>query len=238
MKRLFLCFIIISSFLNLLTAQEAPANNENISAAQIDFRLQARWGLSFLGQGTATNRNASHSVNGISSSQIIHQIGIGAQLSFSQFLGIAPSIDLYLDEYIYLSDHQRAFPTQIQTGSSLGPLATVLAVGINLPWYMSLPIGDLVHFNLAAGPGIILRIPIIPLDGSDDITPIGDYTLGEGRWLNFYLETGFSFRMAEWFGFSLAPRVILPIWHIWDSYDIPFYDHLLIGLGIGLEFYF
>jgi len=238
MKRLFLC-CIISTILLQVSAQEisiTEIETENTAATSgTRARLQLRWGISYLGQGTPTTGS---SANGISSSQIIHQVGIGMQISFVPLLGIAPSVDLYTDEYIYLESYKRAFPTQTQTGSSLGPLATVLALGVNVPWYISLPIGDMARFDLATGVGFVFRIPVAALDGSENIAPIGEYILENGRWVHFYLETGFGFRLVEWFGFSVAAKALLPIWHIWDTQGLPFHDHLMLGLVVGLEFHF
>ncbi len=208
-----------------------------LAAQESEFRLQGRWGISWLGQATATNNVSTPNPDGISSSQIIHHFGIGAHISFSPLLGIAPSIDVYFDEYIYLSEFMRAFPTQSQTGSGIGPLATVLSLGINLPWYMSVPVGEFVHFDLAVGLGLVFRIPVAPLDGSGDISPIGDYVLGNGRWLNIYIQPGFRFRLAEWFGFSVSPTAIIPIWHIFDNEELMFYDNLQLGGTIGFDFY-
>ena len=225
-------FLLIS--VSLVAQETPPASNQDQGLIAL---LQLRWGIAWLGQGTATTSDTGSS-NGISSSQIIHHFGLGSQLSFSPLLGIAPSIDVYLDDYIYLEQYKRAFPTQAQTGSALGPLATVLVLGINVPWFMSLPLDDNVWFNLAAGLGFVLQIPLVPLDGTGDISDIGGYTLGDARWLNIYIEPGFRFRMVNWFGFSLSPKVIFPIWHAWDSHEIPFHDNFQVGLVIGFEFYF
>jgi hypothetical protein len=200
-------------------------------------RLQFRTGLTWQGQGANTSANVTSGEypNGISASQWLYFIGFAYQFHISQTLGFSPSMDLYIDEYVFLEDYGQAFITQAQTGSGLGPLARVLGMQLNVPWMMYRPISDTARFDLSAGLALNFRIPVIPIDGSDNIGRIASYTLGEGRFINLYLEPGFSFEMNDWFGFSLSARTVLPVWHIWDSTSLPIWDSLFAGLVLGFN---
>lgn len=198
-------------------------------------RLQIRAGLTWQGQGVDTSVSGTTYPDGISASELLYFLGAGMQIPFSRFAGIFPSIDLLLDEYIYLDSYGQAFITQAQTGGTTNPLAQVLGVGVNLPWYMNLPLSEKVRFDFAAGLELLFRIPIYALDGSSDIGKIGAYTMGEGRFINLYLEPGLGFAMTDNFGFSLSVRTLLPVWHLWDSTSLPFYDTLFAGVVLGFN---
>jgi hypothetical protein len=234
------CFALSSAILSAQDGDPASVGPEVAAEAGsggiIGTRLQFRTGLSWQGQGANTTADVSSGEypNGISASQWLNYVGFAYQFHFSPVLGFSPSIDLYTDEYVYLEEYGQAFITQSQTGSGLGPLATVLGIQLNLPWMMYAPISETARFELSAGLALNFRIPVIPLDGSEDIGLIGSYTMGEGRFINLYLEPGFSFMMTDWFGFSLSARTVVPVWHLWDSTDLPIWDSMFAGLGLSL----
>ncbi len=207
-------------------------------AAAVEFTLQLRSGLHWQGQseGTTGDPESGDFPNGISTSQWFNHGGVGLIIGIQPFLNFSPSLDFYVDEYIFLEEYGRAFITQAQTGSSLGPLATVLVVQLNLPWMMRLPLSENAGFDFAAGININLRIPAFALDGTSDTGPIASYLLGGGRFLNLYLEPGFSFGLSESIGFSLAVRSLLPVWQLWDPAGSPFWDSLYAGLVLGITF--
>lgn len=210
-------------------------------AVDIDIQL-FRGGLLWQGQSQETDVTDGEAngidvgeANGIAASQIITYAGAGVNFSFSDFLGFAPALDVYSDEMVYLEEYGRAFPTQKTTGSFTGPVAVLLVLNLNLPWYMQVDISGMTSFSLAAGPGLLFRIPVIPLDGTQSMAEISNYTLGSGRWLNFQLEPALDFQVNDWFGFSVGSKVILPIWHLWDGTDLPFWDTLSVGTMIRMN---
>lgn len=202
-------------------------------AVETDIQL-FRGGLLWQGQSQETDFTGGDA-NGISASQIITYAGTGVTISFNDFLGIAPALDFYTDEMVYLADYGRAFPTQKTTGSFTGPVAVLLALNLNIPWYMQVDISSITSFSLAAGPGLLFRIPVIPLDGTESMAEISNYTLGRGRWINLQFEPALNFRINDWFGFSVGSKVILPIWHLWDGSDLPFWDSLSAGTMIRMN---
>ncbi len=207
----------------------------SIYAQEKRVTLVFRGSLGWQGQGVKPTAQNDNYPNGVSANQIINYAGFATHLSFGKFLGIAPGIDLFFDDYIYLDSYGQAFPTQKQTGSSLGQLATTMVLNLNLPWLMAVPISDVVLFKLALGPGLLLRIPAIPLDGTEKTDKLAGYLLGEARWLNLYVEPFFFFYLTERFAFSLSMKILLPVWHAWDSTKLPFYDTMFVAAVLGLN---
>lgn len=230
MKRFVLtCYIMFACALSLWP-QDAASDGQLFESRRMQFRA----GLTWQGQGVNTTAENGNYPTGISSSQWLYFLGYSYQMQIHQFLGFTPSIDVYTDEYLYLEDYEQAFITQAQTGSDSGPLAKVLGLQINLPWNMYVPISNSARFDLSAGISLLFRIPMYAIDDSEDIGIIGQFLNGEGRFLFLYFEPGFSFPLNDKLGFTLSSRTLLPIWHIWDSTSLPFYDTLFSGLVLGI----
>ena len=166
----------------------------------------------------------------------IPTIGFGTRISLNNFLRLAPSIDFTFDEYVYRPDLGQAFSTQSMTGSSIGPVATVMGFMISIPLWFDINLSNRVVLSLAPGIAIYPRIALIPIDNSSGIETISASLNADARWL--YPQTGISIKYAidpsTSVGFEI--QVLYPLSHIGKNDNMGL-DGLIITGGFGFDLY-
>jgi hypothetical protein len=202
--------------------------------------LEARFG-SVLWSGFAWP-SGSVATNGINGKNFLYPtipiLGVGVRIGLGQYMRLSPSIDFVFDEYVYRADLDRAFRTQEMTGKSVGPLATVMGIMVGVPLWFDLAVSDRAVFSLAPGVAFYPRFAISALDGSSNIDKITTDLNKDARWL--YPQTGLAFHYAltDWFSAGVQIQVMYPIYHLWSSDGLPFYDAMMVTGTIGFDFFF
>lgn len=201
--------------------------------------LEFRFGYIWQGQSYPTSPTTeAPDVNGIRSSVFATIGGVGTRIGLGSFLRLEPAIEMTADQYVYKTNIGRAFPTQDMTGKSVGPVASVIGLLISVPVNFEFPVSDRIVWDVGPGLAFYPRLIGEVLDGSEGTEAITDYLNGDGRWLYPMVSTGFQFAIADWVSAGLRFRTFLPIWHAWDSEDLPFWDNLLINLQLDIVLHF
>lgn len=161
--------------------------------------------------------------------------GLSFSFRLSDVVRFAPGLELSLDEYALVASG-RAVPTQIETGSAVGPLAVVAGVAVSTPWYFGFfPVPEL-ELAAAVSPTVYFRFPLLPIENTDPAA-IGAYLLGMGRFLYPELRLHIGYRRGPTVAFALEGRALFPIFHIWDEEDLPFWDQLILGGSLSIRFF-
>jgi hypothetical protein len=206
--------------------------------------LEARFG-SVLWSGFAWPEGANGATvntNGINGKNFLYPtipiLGVGGRFALGQYIRLTPSLDFVFDEYVYRADLDRAFRTQEMTGKAVGPLATVMGLLVSVPVWFDLPLTEHMVLSLAPGLAFYPRIAVAGLDGSDNIDKISTDLNKEAKWL--YPQTGvaFNYALADWFSANVQIQVMYPIYHLWSTDGLPFYDSMMLVGTIGFDFFF
>lgn len=200
------------------------------------FSMTFRVGLFWLGHSEDLSNQ------GVEVSPLRGNLGFSLRIPLANRIDFEPGLDFFYGEYVYKEDLQRALPTQMETGRNdfTGPIGTVLGLVIQLPFGFHFPMSDVSSFVLRPGLTTGFRLPIQGLDGTEleELSSMTQDLNGGGRFLFPELGFGFSFQMSQSIGFDLNFRALFPIWHLWDSRNLPFWDTLFLWGQAGLRFYF
>jgi hypothetical protein len=186
--------------------------------------------------------DSSISTNGINGKNFLYPtipiIGVGSRFGLTPNIRMTPSIDFIFDEYVYRADLDRSFRTQNMTGSAVGPVASVMGILISVPVWFDFPIEKNMVFSLSAGLALYPRLALVALDGSSGIEKITQSLNREAKWL--YPETGIAFHYAvnPWLAVGLECQILYPIYQIWNSDKLPFYDTMMVISTFGFDFFF
>mgnify|MGYP006274712391 CR=1 FL=1 len=189
--------------------------------------IDLRTGLAWIG-----NTDTSQ---GSETSPLVVLPGAGVSFRLSNVVRFAPSVEFHLDEYA-LVDSGRAVPTQIETGSAVGPIALVGGVMVATPWYFGFfPIPEL-ELAAAVSPTVFFRFPLFGIETSDT-TAIGNYLMGQGRFVFPELRLFAGFRRSESVAFTAEARVLFPLFNAWIQEAPSLPDQLIVTGGVGLRIF-
>ncbi len=200
------------------------------AAPALSFELESldlRTGLAWIG-----NTDTSQ---GSETSPLVVLPGAGVSFRLSDAVRFAPSLEFHLDEYA-LVNSGRAVPTQIEAGSAVGPIALVGGLMVATPWYFGFfPLPEL---ELAAGvsPTVFFRFPLFGIETSDT-TSIGNYLMGQGRFVFPEVRLYAGYRRSESVAFSAEARVLFPLFHVWTDEGVSLPDQLIVTGGIGMRIF-
>ncbi|MDR1238917.1 MAG: hypothetical protein LBK27_02275 [Treponema sp.] len=167
----------------------------------------------------------------------------GAALSYAIWgpLSAELSLDMYLTQYAYDFEWNRALPAEIEHRSAwvFGFLTGIQAVA-------GFPLGEKFIFRGYGGPAIDLRIITLAASHPDDLSglpetdariqtgAIREYLWSRGRWFLPVLGMGFDYRMNEKFLMGLDFRTWFPLYKIWSGEDLPPVEGWRFGLGLRI----
>ena len=159
--------------------------------------------------------------------------GVGVTIELAAPLKFAPAIDLFALEYL-LTESGKVVPTQQETSTSLGPIASVPTLIVSLPVVLDFELGDFT-FGFGLSPSFVLRIPF-PIAGTTDAGELTDYFYADGRFFYPEAQLFFGYRFTELVEISVFSRLLVPIYNLWDRFpDIPFHDELIITTAAQLS---
>lgn len=214
----------------------APVAERDKQGSPGPYSLRIQPSSTWQGQSYPTTWSGSGpSPDGIEASPLfmLTSIEFHWNIGSQQYLGFA--LGGFVDEYVWRDDLQRAFPTQIETGSITGPLATVLGLVPRASYGLSLPLSPGNEFWFDLGLSALVRIPVQAIDGSTGIEAIGTYLNKNFKFLYPDLGLGFSFPLSTHLRFGPWARTMIPLSRLWDGENLPFHDTWIVSVGIGLD---
>lgn len=138
---------------------------------------------------------------------------------------------LFGTQYIWSGD--RAVPAEIEAANSILMLGIILEIRVGYLFTLS----DKFKIGLTGGLANVFRFPLKAYDNGDRY--LGDVlSFLMARFLYHEFEVTFRWKLKDKLGLSFGIRYLLPLFHIWDGEDLPFYDQMMFQTIIGLQFHF
>ncbi len=170
--------------------------------------------------------------------------GLGTTIPILPFMSFAPSVDFSSQRYIQL-ESGKVVPTQSETpitptliaGDSAfaGPVSDMLGLRIALPIIFNIDIVEAFSIGIGLSPTLIFRVPV-GNDNSENTAPLVDYFLGTGRFFYPELQLLLKLGLESSTRVAINGRLLFPIFNLWDEFDTPFSDEMIIGIGIKMIF--
>jgi len=172
---------------------------------------------------------------------VLPSLGAGVSYSFTRFIRMELTWDLYMTHYGYSHELDRAVPNAIEnrTARVIGSLLGIQAVGY-------FDVTPFMTIRAYAGPAADLRIVFIAEDlneGLDDLDAIHDdvdavrkYFWSSGRWFMPVIGTGVDFTINDKFRLGIDMRVWAPMYRLWSGEDLPAIEGWRFGPGIRFTF--
>jgi len=158
-------------------------------------------------------------------SPVLRTLGANIPVFRSGLFVLSTGIQLWGSFYTY--SRQRALPQEMEAPGGLWNwiLASMLdsRFGIEYPFNQTLTLGS------DMGISFLMRFPIVSSEAAKpDRLPVMQYFFSKGRFL--YPETSIYliWNVYKRVGISFTVKSYYPVFHLWDSENLPFYDQLLI----------
>ena len=162
-------------------------------------------------------------------SPLVNTVGVAFPISFGGIFRLRPQLNLFGTYYGLTDDESRAVPVEIEYADSVWVLSALLEPIAEFEF----PLGDSFYLAAFAAPAFLFRIPTATWgDGTDERGAIMSYLYGNARFL--YPEIGFQFTWAAFDSIHLGIRakLLLPLFHLWDTEEVPFYDQMMFASSI------
>lgn len=159
--------------------------------------------------------------------------GVGTLVEVVPGLTLNPAIDFFWQEYL-LTDSGKAVPTQIETGTAVGPIAGTLGIILSVPYVHAITLSDELKLFLGASPSLLLRFPLRPVEGSDT-GELSSYFYSSGRFFYPELQTKLFYTLTETVSLGFSLRIFLPVHNLWNEFDVAFWDELMIFPHIAVR---
>ena len=223
--------LLVAAFLLLPLAPAGAQSLFGIRISELFVSAMPVWTYNgFLEDGSGTV------VQGSDISPITMSFGAGLELRLSQLFSVEPEAWFSTQEYAALNAYDKVVPTQIETGSAVGDIANAIIFGISIPavfhWDPSWS-GNW-EFNGSAGLGLVFRIPISAIDGSE-LGPIARYWFA-GRFI--YPEFGVSadYQFASRIQVGAGLTWYVPFYNAWGrNVDVGFLDETMLRYGLRVR---
>ena len=185
--------------------------------------------------------NPDGSTGGLSSapSPIAGFLGAEYRYPIMKDVLIAPSISLYGLRYLWADD--RALPAEIENRTAFVP--TLL---IDCPFLYRVEKGRMLY-TFGGGPGFTLRWGFLEssvgkneksysedMTAGDQVKEVNKYLWGSGRWFYPILSGTARYRLENGWGAGLNLRVGIPIFNLWSTPSVPFYDSMMIMAALAI----
>jgi hypothetical protein len=196
----------------------------------------ASWGLTLWGvdiNGLEIESSIFTIVNSVGDSApdpIVNTVGLSVPFRFMGHFLFRPEAQLFFLSYAYQDG--RAVPED-----SMFDNVVVMSIMLNPTFGYEFPINPTLSWSAEGGLGFLLRFPVF-LNG----TTAGDMALPVTGWLLagrlFYPDvgSGITWQFSPLFALTLRAQLFFPIFNLWN--DLPWYDELTYGAGLGVRFTF
>ncbi len=85
--------------------------------------------------------------------------GVGTLVEIVPGVTLNPAVDFFWQEYL-LTESGKVVPTQIETGTAVGPIAGSLGLILSVPYVYSITLSEELELFLGASPSFLLRFPV------------------------------------------------------------------------------
>ena len=152
--------------------------------------------------------------------------GVGSLVEIVPGVLFNPSIDFYWQEYLY-TESGKVVPTQIETGTAVGPIAGTLGIILSVPYVYPISLSEELELFLGASPSFLLRFPLRPVEDADtaDLT---SYFYSSGRFFYPELQAKLFYTLTDSVSLGFSLRIFVPIHNLWDEFDVAFWDELML----------
>jgi hypothetical protein len=170
-----------------------------------------------------------NSDNDSAPSPIISQWGFSLRFHVTQRWYFAPELGLYYGLEYFYRDGQ-AFPAEIEYANAV----KTLDIFLGSPFlYLFTPSDDFSIF-VGTGPAFSFKIPLQTY-GAGSSGDVGGYFIEKGRFIHWEITAAFEWNFFSQLSFCVRPRIIVPLYRLWDGDGMPIYDGLMAGVGFGLK---
>ena len=167
-------------------------------------------------------------------SPLVPAAGVTVPIRFSPLFSLEPGIDLFQWYYCFV-DPEKAAPAQMDSrGERL-----VWGILLSPRCFFTFPLSETLGIGLYAAPGFFFPIPGKAWDAdTPTAAEFAAYFYGKMRFL--YPEAGFrlTWKARDAVALHVNVRSWWPLFHAWDGEEYPFYDQLLVSVGIGFSLSF
>ncbi|MFP4432108.1 MAG: hypothetical protein ACOCW6_04990 [Spirochaetota bacterium] len=159
--------------------------------------------------------------------------GVGTLVEIVPGVTLNPAVDFFWQEYL-LTESGKVVPTQIETGTAVGPIAGSLGIILSVPYVHSITVSEELELALGASPSFLLRFPLRPIEGSDT-GELSSYFYSSGRFFYPELQTKLFYSLTDTASLGFSLRIFVPVHNLWDEYDVAFWDELMIFPQIAVR---
>lgn len=162
-----------------------------------------------------------------------------AQLRDGAFpVSFEPSLGLSARNYL-LYPSGRVVPTQVETelGDEMGQPGVgrqrLLTATVRIPWYIGYQIVP--RYGVAFGVSLstLWRIPFF--DNAGEPRGVAGYFYENARFFMPELILLNRIEVTDALGADIVASAMLPVYHIWDGNQLPFFDQAKVGIGVQLR---
>jgi hypothetical protein len=195
--------------------------------------IDARLGQGWIGNGYRED-SSGNAIQGSDVSPLKLLGGVALPLAMRPGLHLTPALDVYLQEYLATPDG-KVVPTQIETGTAAGDLATTLSLILSAPVTREWQLRERLRVGAGGGLSLLLRLPVGPIEGSDT-GPLWSYFYSGMRFLYPEAQGTISYELSERVEVGGILRVLFPVHSIWSEYDVPVWDEMMIAVLATFRF--
>ncbi len=159
--------------------------------------------------------------------------GVGTMVTIVPGLTFNPSIDFFWQEYLY-TESGKVVPTQIETGTTVGPIAGTLGIIIALPYVYSITLSEELELFLGASPSFLLRFPLRSIEGSET-SDLTSYFYSSLRFFYPELQAKLFYTLTDRVSLGFSLRIFVPVHNLWDEFSVPFWDELMLFPHISVR---
>jgi hypothetical protein len=152
-------------------------------------------------------------------------------------LFLAPSASLYGVKYLWGND--RPLPAELENRTSsvfslLVDVPAVYAIEQNrMTWSFGAGLSILARYGfLESGVSSDEKITGEDLDAGEQVKAINKYFWNSGRWLYPTVQAGVKYRLETGWGAGVNFRLGVPIFNLWSTPSVPFYDSMMYMLAL------
>ena len=194
----------------------------------------ASWGLSVWGvdvSGLEVESSYFSILNAVGDSApdpFVNTLGVSVPFRFMGRFLFRPEVQLFFLSYSF--QNGRAVPED-----SMWDNVMVMSLLLNPTVGYEFPLSPTLAWSAEGGLGFTLRVPVF-LAGKtagDMALPVTSWLLA-GRFLYPNIGSGITWQFSPVFAGTVRAQLFYPIFNLWN--DLPWYDELTYGVGLGIRF--
>jgi hypothetical protein len=175
-------------------------------------------------------------VQGSEVSPMRMSFGAGIDLRLTESISFEPEGWVFTQEYIALNEYDKTVPTQIETGSQVGDIASTLGVALSVPFVYTISPTWAAQweFRGSLGLSLVYRIPIRAIDGSE-AGAVGRYWIA-GRFIYPTMGLAADYRLTDSLQVGGGITWYVPFYNAWGrNEEVPFLDETMLRYGLRVR---